>query len=169
MLRRFLKMATYTTLGLCMAAPVFAQPKPAAVNTPEFNKNLLRQFYEEIMNKKDMARFDEFLGASFVEHQVAPGFTPDRDGTRKFFNMYTAAFPDLKVTVDAILAEGDLAAAAVTVTGTQKGEFMGAPASGKSFKMMIVDIVRIKDGKAVEHWGGGDDLGMMQQLGIAPH
>jgi len=166
MLSRSLKVMTLTGLVLCLAAPVLAQSKPASMSMAESNKNRLRMFYDDIMNKKDMAQFDDFFAPGFVEHETIPGFTPDKDGVRKLFDMYLAAFPDLKATVDVMLAEGDLVTAVVTVTGTQKGEFMGAPASGKSFTMTMVDVLRLKDGKAVEHWGAGDNLGMMQQLGM---
>jgi predicted ester cyclase len=58
--------------------------------------------------------------------------------------------------------------AASTATGTQKGDFNGAPASGKSFSIEVIDILRLANGKVIEHWGISDDAAMMRQLGITP-
>jgi len=169
MLRRVLISAAVVAMTLGLASAGHADSKSASQSTLESNKTRMRMFYDDIMNKKKLDVLNDYIDAGFVEHETAPGFTPDRDGTKKFFTMWFAAFPDLKVTVNQILAEGDLVATAVTFTGTQKGEFMGAPASGKVMTITGLDIVRIKDGKATEHWGASDHLTMMQQLGMMPH
>jgi len=77
-----------------------------------------------------------------------------------------AAFPDLRVTVDDLLAEADKVAAHITMKGTHKGEFMGIAPTGRQVEMRISDIVRIAGGKAVERWGVEDSLGMLTQLGV---
>ncbi len=82
--------------------------------------------------------------------------------------MMRTAFPDLKFEVDFMLSDGDMVAVYLTMSGTQKGEFMGMPASGKEFNSKTVDILRIVDGKAVEHWGVMDGMTMMHQLGVTP-
>ena len=79
-----------------------------------------------------------------------------------------AAFPYLHVNVEDIVAEGDKAVARITFKGTHKGELMGTPATGKKVTWSAIDIIRMVDGKAVEHWGEQDMLGLMQQLGMAP-
>jgi predicted ester cyclase len=66
------------------------------------------------------------------------------------------------------VSEGDLVVAWVRMKGTQTAEFMGIPASGKELDLELVDMVRVRDGKIVEHWGVSDSLAMMQQLGAAP-
>lgn len=78
------------------------------------------------------------------------------------------SFPDLKFTVEDCFAVGDKVAARVTMSGTQNGEFQGMPASGKSFSVQLIDIVRYADGKAVERWGSFDAMAFMQQLGMMP-
>jgi predicted ester cyclase len=78
------------------------------------------------------------------------------------------AFSDLKATVDHSLESGDLAAAQVTITGKHTGEFMGVPASEKSFEIKTVDIIRVEDGKCAEHWGVTDNMSLMQQIGGVP-
>jgi predicted ester cyclase len=82
--------------------------------------------------------------------------------------MFRGAFPDFKVTIDDLIAEGDKVVIRATWNGTQKGEFMGIPPTGKRVSFGVIDIIRMAGGKAVEHWGQMDSMGMMQQLGVAP-
>ena len=78
------------------------------------------------------------------------------------------AFPDLHVTVDEMLSDGDKVVIRSTMKGTHKGTFMNIPATGKPISVEGIDIVRISYGRAVEHWGVTDNLTMMQQLGLVP-
>jgi predicted ester cyclase len=87
---------------------------------------------------------------------------------RQFFEAFIAAFPDLRNDLQDVFASGDKVVARVRVTGTNQGEFMGMPATGKSIDLEAIDIVRFGDGKAVEHWGAMDGMEMMQQLGAVP-
>ncbi len=88
---------------------------------------------------------------------------------RQLAAMFYRAFPDLRVEVGHLLAEGDLVADHVTVSGTHQEEFMGVAATGKRVTFTGTNINRIADGKIAEHWGNFDNLGMMQQLGaISP-
>ena len=82
--------------------------------------------------------------------------------------MFFDSFPDLKVSINQIVAEGDLVSAAMTTEGTQTGVFMGIPASDKKISITEMHMVRVADGKVVEHWGVTDAMGMMQQLGVMP-
>ena len=103
-----------------------------------------------------------------IEHNPVPGQAPGLDGMKEFMGMFFAAFPDLDSTIDLLIAEGDIVAGRMTTTGTHTGEFMGIPATGKRVTFTETHIVRIANGKAVEHWGNSDDMGMMQQLGVIP-
>ncbi len=155
------------SLGLSQAVSAQSKPaKPATMSISDSNKARFRMFWDEIINAKKVAMIDEFFDAAFVEHQVTPGYTPDAAGTKKFFTDMLTAFPDMKATIDIMTGDGDLVAALTTLTGTHKGEFMGAPATGKTVTFKVCDIVRIKDGKAVEHWGVSEDLAIMTQLGL---
>ena len=88
---------------------------------------------------------------------------------KQLFHMYRAAFPDLRMEAQDVLASGDKVAARVRATGTQRGEFMGIPAAGKSIAVQLIDIIRFGDyGLAHEHWGVFDALAMMQQLEAIP-
>ena len=82
--------------------------------------------------------------------------------------MFRGAFPDSHFTVEDMVAEGDKVVTRKTFHGTHEGEFMGIPPSGRSVSMGLIDIVRISEGRVVEHWSEGDSLGMMQQLGVIP-
>lgn len=128
----------------------------------------LRRFYA-LVNAGDVDGLGELLAGDFVEHEVAPGLEPTRDGVMEFFRMYTAAFPDLRFDAEDVLASGDKVVARVRVTGTHQGEFMGMPATGKSIDAQAIDIVRFgDDGLAHEHWGVFDTMAMMEQLGVVP-
>jgi steroid delta-isomerase-like uncharacterized protein len=110
---------------------------------------------------------DELVDPSFVDHDpYNPG--GGRDGVRQFFSMFYTAFPDIAYDMHEVLAEGDKAMMYGTMHGTQQGEFMGVPATGKAVAVSAVDIVRFADGKMVEHWGLVDQLALLQQLGVVP-
>ena len=135
----------------------------------EQNKALVRRMIEEIFNRGNMSLADEMLAPDFVDReQLPPGIPNDREGVKVLTTMLRGAFPDFKATIDDILAEGDKVVIRMTWSGTQKGEFMGIPATGKRVSFGVIDIMRIAGGKLVEHWGQMDSMGMMQQLGAIP-
>lgn len=135
----------------------------------EQNKALLRQIMEEVFSQGNMRRADELLAPDFVDHEeLPPGIPRNREGVKQLTTILHHAFPDLKITIDDIIAEGDKVVVRSTWRGTHKGEFMGIPPTGKRVSVGVFDIVRIAGGKAVEHWGQMDNMGMMQQLGVIP-
>lgn len=132
------------------------------------NKAFVRRFYNEVLNKGNLSVIDELVAANHVDHAAPPGIAQGIEGTRQWFGMMQKAFPDSRVKVDDLLAEGNKVVARVTMEATHKGEFMGIPATGKAVKIEGIDIIRISRGKAAEHWGLFDNLGMLQQLGVVP-
>ena len=132
----------------------------------EQNKTLARRFYDEVMNKKNLNAIDELGSPDFVDHSAMPGQAPGLKGLKDSTAMFLKAFPDMKMTGEEIVAEGDIVAARVTCTGTHKGEFLGAPATGKRVSFHGIDMIRFKGGKAVEVWHYGDDATVMAQLGV---
>jgi predicted ester cyclase len=82
--------------------------------------------------------------------------------------MLHAAFPDFKATIDDLITEGDKVVIRMTWRGTQKGEFMGVPPTGKRVSFGVIDIIRIAGGRFAEHWGQMDNMSMMHQLGALP-
>lgn len=123
----------------------------------------------DLINAGDIAGFGELLAEGFIEHEEVPGLAPTKQGVLEFFRAYQAAFPDLHMETEEILASGDKTVARVKASGTQKGEFMGMPATGKSVEVQLIDIMRFDDtGLVCEHWGVMDMLAMLQQLGAIP-
>ena len=135
----------------------------------EQNKALVRQMVEEIFNRGNIGRADEFLAPDFVEREeLPPGIPRDREGVKQLTAMLHGAFPDFRATIDDMVAEGDKVVMRMTWRGTHKGEFMGIPPTGKSVSFGVIDIIRIAGGKFVEHWGQMDRMALMQQLGAIP-
>jgi steroid delta-isomerase-like uncharacterized protein len=135
----------------------------------EQDKALVRQLVEEAINLGNMSVIDEFLIPDFVEHEeLPPGIPPGREAPKVLFTMLRSAFPDLKATIEHLIAEGDKVVLHMTWTGTHEGEFMGIPPTGKSISITVIDILGIAEGKFVEHWGVMDSMAMMQQLGVVP-
>src|SRR5215813_3624752 len=127
-----------------------------------------RRTYERL-NAGDVDGFGDLLADDFVEHEVTPGLEPTKQGVKDFFRMYIAAFPDLRMEAEDVLPSGDKVIARARGTGTQRGEFMGMPATGRSIDVEFIDIMRFgDDGLVKEHWGVFDALTMMQQLGAIP-
>jgi predicted ester cyclase len=134
----------------------------------ETNKETIRRFVEEV-NKGNFDALDEILASDVKDHQpLPPGLPSGLAGLKAFFNAQRTAFPDLKVTIDDITADGDKVWDRLTVRATNTGPFMGMPPTGKRVTFEVFDISRFAGGKVVEHWGVADNLGMMQQLGVVP-
>jgi len=128
----------------------------------------IRRLYD-LINAHDIDGFGDLLADDFVEHEETPGLPPTKAGAMEFFRMYIAAFPDLRFEPQDVLPSGDKVVARFRATGTNTGDFMGMPATGKSASVQGIDIVRFADdGLAHEHWGVFDALKMMQQLGVVP-
>jgi steroid delta-isomerase-like uncharacterized protein len=136
--------------------------------TPAENKKIAMRFYDEVVNAGDTAVIEELLADDYVDHQEVPGIPSTRDGVRQWFEMMRGAFPDLKMTVLRMVAEDDELWVHFRAMGTHKGEFMGMPPTDSKFDVEGFDRVRIKDGKAIEHWNVTDSMAMMEQLGLAP-
>ena len=134
----------------------------------EENKALVRRFYDEVFNKKNLMAIDEFLDPQIIEQALPPGLPDGSEGSRQFIGMYLAAFPDLHLTAEDLIAEGDKVVARFTLRGTHKGEFMGVPPTGKQVTMTGIQIVRTADDRIAENWVNFDALGMLQQLGVIP-
>ena len=133
----------------------------------EQNKALVRRFVEEVQCQHNLAALDELFSPDFVDHS---GMTdpPTLEGSRQFFSMMFAAFPDMRFVIRQQIAEGDKVLTHKTLQATQLGPFMGIPATGKAVAVDVMDIFTVAGGKITEHWTVGDMLRMMQQLGVVP-
>lgn len=135
----------------------------------EQNKELAARMPLEVFAQGKTEVVDEVLAADFIDHApVPPGLPPGLEGVKMFAAAARQAFPDLKITINHAVAEGDLVVLHTTNSGTMKGEFAGMPPSGKSASWDAVHMSRISGGKIVEHWSVQDQLGMLQQLGFVP-
>lgn len=130
------------------------------------NKAVVRRFVEEVQCQHNLAALDELFSPDFCDYS---GMTnpPTREGSRQFFAMMSATFPDMRFTIIQQIAEGDKVLTHKTFHGTQRGPFMGIPATGKEVGFEVMDIMTVRDGQIAEHWMVGDMLGLMQQLGAA--
>lgn len=132
----------------------------------EDNKQKYRQYVEGFLQNGDESVADLLIAEDVVTHDGMPGQVPGLEGVKDTFRILRTAFPDLKADMQDIIAEGDKVVGRFVVSGTHTGNFMGMPASGKSFSYDEIVIVRFKDGKIVEHWAEMDSMGLMQQLGV---
>jgi steroid delta-isomerase-like uncharacterized protein len=133
----------------------------------EANKELFRRMIEEFWNQKKLDTAAEFFSADTYSPSV-PGLPPGPDGVKFFAQVFLAAFPDLQITIDQIVASGDEVAGRLIQTGTHKGDFMGIPASGKSVAFTEMAILKIVDGKIAVSWYQTDMLSLMRQIGAIP-
>ncbi len=128
----------------------------------------MRSTYERI-SAGDIAGFGELVADDYIEHQGGPGLPPTKEGTLEFFRILLAAFPDMRMDVEDLIASEDKTVARVKVTATHQGEFMGVPPTDARVEIQLIDIMRFDDaGLVCEHWGVADMLSLMQQLGVVP-
>ncbi len=136
----------------------------------EANKALAHRFHMDIFQRKDPAAADQILSRDFVWHGgMGPGEGQRGPAaTKPVATALSGAFPDLKITHDDVVAEGDKVLIRWTARGTHRGEFQGIAPTGKAVTVTGVDLFRIAGGKIVELWQEADRLGMMRQLGVIP-
>ena len=137
-----------------------------AVTETDRNKAVIRRFVEEVQNGQDWAAYDELNDPDFVNLSAPPGMPADRAGGKLYLQAFAAAYPDARFEIDDMIAEGDSVVTKKTFTGTNAGEFAGVPATGKQVSLQYVDIMRVRDGRIVEHWLSMNQLSWMQQLGV---
>ena len=134
--------------------------------TPDVCKTLIRRFYEEVWNQGNLTVIEEL----FADDYIAPmaGSPPGPEGEKRHVAMIRAAFPDLQITVDELVAEEETVAARWTMTATDLGGFLGRAPTGQRATFWGVDFFRLVDDRIVGSWIGVDMLGLMIQLGIVP-
>ncbi|CAN7738065.1 ester cyclase [Phyllobacterium sp. LjRoot231] len=132
----------------------------------EQNKTLVRRVVEEVYNQGNLAVADELSASDLVIHQTSQQIRGR--GAKQYVAALRATFPDLHMTIEDQIAEGDRVVTRWTARGTHTGEFQGIPPTGKEVRVAGTNIDRIADSKVVECWSHVDELGMMQQLGVVP-
>ena len=123
----------------------------------------------DVINARNLDRAGEVIEPDYVEHlPLPPGFPTGLVGFKTFWSALIEAFPDLHLTVEDVLIDGDKGVCRITATGTHEGDFMGIPATHRRATWSEMHLGRVENGKLVEHWGVIDQLGMLQQLGVIP-
>lgn len=133
------------------------------------NKALPQRFLDEAFNAGRLDVVDELVTDDFVNHDPAlPEQGRGPAAAKEVIAGYRAAFPDLRITTEAQVAEGDLVVTRWRATGTHEAELFGIPATGKQATVTGITIDRIVDGRIAESWNNWDTLGLLQQLGAVP-
>jgi steroid delta-isomerase-like uncharacterized protein len=117
----------------------------------EENKQAVQQVFEEIMNRGNLQLVDELVADDYRVNDP-PGIPPGKEGFRALVNMYRTGAPDLNMTVEDLIAEGDQVAVRWTATGTLTGEMMGIPPSGQRVTFRAISWLRLTNGKLAEEW-----------------
>jgi len=134
----------------------------------EENKALMHRVYEEGFSQNNLDVLDELIASDFTDHNPNPGQGPGLEGLKQFISSMHTVLYGLQNDVEDMVAEGDKIAARLRISGTHQGEFLGIAPTGKQVTFTGIDILRIAEGKVMEHWGNVDELGMLQQLGAIP-
>ena len=131
----------------------------------EQNKALVLQFYKAFDDRR-MEKALEHLAPNFVAHMAGMPEPLDREGFKQFGMPFYSAFSQGQHVFDEVVVSDDRVVTCGTFTATHLGEFQSLPPTGKQISLSVMHIDRVENGKIVEHWGQGDALGLMQQLGI---
>lgn len=132
------------------------------------NKKVVTEFIDRLFSRGDLAAVDEYLSEEFVNHDPPFGVSADREGMRSAASGFRAAFSDWHSELHLLIGENDLVAEVFTASGTHRGEMMGVAPTGRQLSVQGINVFRLRDGRITERWGRLDDLGFLQQLGVAP-
>ena len=134
----------------------------------EANKALVQRLFLEDLSDSTLDVAAALFHPDFFDHTNPPGMQHGLAGHKAIVDLFFASFPDMRWEIHDLIAEGDRVAARTTMRATHRGEFFGIPATGAAVEVTGTHVLRIADGKVIEHWGNNDDLGLMRQLGAIP-
>lgn len=141
------------------------------MNNPDVGaaaKAVVRRNTEEVQGRGDFALFDELFADDFIDHTPQPGGTPDKAGARALYGALRTAFPDFQAVIHWQAVEGDRVTTYKTYHGTHEGPVFGLAPTGRKISFDTVDVMRVRDGRIVEHWGVAHLYSLLQQLGALP-
>lgn len=130
----------------------------------QLNKRLVQRLYSEVFVKWNLEVVDELVAPDFIGHEMPPGTPPGPQGFRQFYGILRAAFPDLQLTVEDMIAEGDRVVVRWRSRATHKGVFRGIPPTGRDASTTGIAIYRLSKGKVLERWVEVDMLGLTDRL-----
>jgi len=154
------------TLALMVVPLLRAGPARTAAAPADAPATLIRRVIDEAFNAGQLDVIDQVLAADYLDHQAGPDAPRGPEGFKRFVRAFRATFPDVHITVEELIAEGDKVALRVTWRGTQLGALGAVPATGLPVEFPGFHVYRFEDGKVAEHWGLQDDLGLLLQLGV---
>src|SRR5262245_41557795 len=128
-------------------------------------KAVVRRNTEEVQNHGDFEVFEELFADDFVDHTPQPNMTPDKAGVRKLYGYIREAFPDFHAEIHWQFADGDRVTTYKTYYGTHEGPFLGIAPTHRAIHFETVDVMRVRNGKITDHWGVGNLLSLIQQIG----
>jgi predicted ester cyclase len=132
------------------------------------NKAIVRHFVELAQSQGQLSAIDEYLSSHFIDHSAPAGLPNDREGVKLQFAMLRSAFPDMQAVIHDQVAGDDKVVTRKSLRGTHLGDFLGIAPTGKAISLEVIDILRLVDGKIVEHWNVVDLMGLMMQMGVMP-
>lgn len=139
-------------------------PPPISVLPTEANKALVRRYLEQVLIAGKLETINQFVSPDYKRYVSAADAPLNVEGQKKRLAGILAAFPDMQVTIDDLFAEGDRVAWRLTIVAHHQGAFVGIPPTGKLLTDTVIEIVRVENGKLVEHWGSPDIFSLLQQL-----
>jgi len=144
----------------------FDTPSGVDIDTSTDNKTLARRVLEEIFPANDVDALRQVISDDFVNHEAPAGTPPGLGAITMFMNLLNHAFSDQRWDIHDVLAEGDKVVIRCTHAGIHTGDYFGLPATGRRFAYKQIHIIRIRDGKGLEHWAVRDDASLMRQLTV---
>jgi steroid delta-isomerase-like uncharacterized protein len=161
---------TTALLAVAVAAGVAAQQRMQTGGiVTEQNKAMALRWSQELWSKGQLAVADEIVAPDYVRHDPgAPFPAQGPEDVKRMVTMLRAMLPDLRITVEALIAEGDFVVSRYTATATDTVGYLGMPPTGKTVRTPAIQIFRFSNGKIVESWAARDDLGVLRQLGQLP-
>ena len=131
-------------------------------------ETIARRLIEEGFNQGNLDVCDELAADDLLEHQnFGPDHAPGAEGVKAVISSLRRAFSDFHLQIEDLTVDGDKVWLRMTGSGTNDGSFMGNPPTGRKMRTDVFDVIRVRDGKIVEHWGVPDRLGTLFQLGLA--
>ena len=135
----------------------------------EHNKAIVRRLFAELWNNGKLSVADEILTPNYEHHDSStPDFGHGPESEKKRATLYRTAFPDLHLTIEDVISEGETVMTRWSCRGTHKGDLNGIAPTGKQFTISGMTVARVSNGKIAESYVNWDALGLMQQLGVVP-
>jgi steroid delta-isomerase-like uncharacterized protein len=132
--------------------------------TTSNNKSVVIRFNKEFLEQGNIEVLKEIVADDFINHTAAGTVSNNVEGLIQFVSMFHKGFSDFNIDIHEQVAENDVVATRKTIHATHSGEIMGHPPTGKRVTFSVMDFVRLRDGKYIEHWGHNNIMQVVQQL-----